>query len=100
MEGAHEKAQKDLSNTHPVRLQIALGLSVFYEVCIHWIKGKKKQYWYSSIQKLHKEKAVEVSKRAFDDAISQLDALGEDSYKDSTLIVQQIRYQQKTDQIY
>ncbi|KAI2665085.1 14-3-3-like protein 1 [Labeo rohita] len=34
------------------------------------------------------EQACELAKKAFDDAIAELDQLTEDSYKDSTLIMQ------------
>ena len=37
------------------------------------------------------EKACQLAKQAFDDAIAQLDTLSEDSYKDSTLIMQLLR---------
>jgi len=35
--------------------------------------------------------ACKLAKQAFDDAISELDKLDEDSYKDSTLIMQLLR---------
>ena len=38
-----------------------------------------------------REKAVTLAKSAFDDAVSELDSLNEDSYKDSTLIMQLLR---------
>ena len=34
------------------------------------------------------DKACQIAKQAFDDAIAELDTLSEESYKDSTLIVQ------------
>jgi len=37
------------------------------------------------------EKACELAKKAFDDAIAELDNLTEDSYKDSTVIMQLLR---------
>ncbi|KAJ2431174.1 Regulatory protein PHO2, partial [Coemansia sp. RSA 2440] len=37
------------------------------------------------------EKACKLAKDAFDDAISELDNLSEESYKDSTLIMQLLR---------
>jgi len=37
------------------------------------------------------ERACELAKQAFDDAISKLDTLTEDSYKDATLIMQLLR---------
>ena len=63
-----------LKPTHPIRLGLALNFSVFY-------------YEISSDHK----KACELAKTAFDEAIAQLDTLNEDSYKDSTLIMQLLR---------
>jgi hypothetical protein len=37
------------------------------------------------------EKACQLAKQAFDDAIAELDNLTEDSYKDSTVIMQLLR---------
>jgi hypothetical protein len=37
------------------------------------------------------DKACELAKKAFDEAIAELDSLQEDSYKDSTLIMQLLR---------
>ncbi|MCI50312.1 14-3-3-like protein D-like, partial [Trifolium medium] len=34
------------------------------------------------------ERACHLAKQAFDDGVSELDTLNEDSYKDSTLIMQ------------
>jgi len=67
-------AQKKLTPTHPIRLGLALNYSVcFYEV----LKNK--------------QKACDLAKTAFDQAISKLDRLDEASYKDSTLIMQLLR---------
>jgi len=64
----------NLAPTHPIRLGLALNYSVFlYEV-----------------QTLT-EPACELAKRAFDEAIAELDTLDEESYKDSTLIMQLLR---------
>ena len=60
--------------THPIRLGLALNFSVFYY----------------EIKNSH-DKACELAKKAFDDAIAELDTLNEDSYKDSTLIMQLLR---------
>lgn len=68
------KAAKELAPTHPIRLGLALNFSVFY----YEIYGKS-------------TKACELAKGAFDEAISELDNLPEDSYKDSTLIMQLLR---------
>lgn len=60
--------------THPIRLGLALNFSVFhYEI------------------DNNKEKACNLAKKAFDEAIAELDTLNEDSYKDSTLIMQLLR---------
>ncbi|KAI6697248.1 hypothetical protein NL676_017367 [Syzygium grande] len=37
------------------------------------------------------ERACHIAKQAFDDAIAELDNLNEESYKDSTLIMQLLR---------
>jgi hypothetical protein len=37
------------------------------------------------------DKACQIAKAAFDDAIAELDTLNEESYKDSTLIMQLLR---------
>merc|ERR1712150_226754 len=68
------QSAKDLTSTHPVRLGLALNYSVF----LHDIKDDS-------------QKACEVAKKAFDEAIAELDNLKEDAYKDSTLIMQQLR---------
>lgn len=63
-----------LTSTHPIRLGLALNFSVFY----YEIKNQP-------------DKACELAKKAFDDAIAELDSLKEESYKDSTLIMQLLR---------
>ncbi|KAJ2288556.1 hypothetical protein IWW55_006480, partial [Coemansia sp. RSA 2706] len=72
--GASEVATKDLPSTHPIRLGLALNFSVFYYEIAN-----------------SPEKACKLAKDAFDDAISELDNLSEESYKDSTLIMQLLR---------
>ncbi len=37
------------------------------------------------------DQACQIAKQAFDDAIAELDTLNEESYKDSTLIMQLLR---------
>ena len=57
--------------THPIRLGLALNYSVFmYEVL-----GNP-------------DDACKMARTAFEDAIAELDNVAEDSYKDSTLIMQ------------
>merc|ERR1712110_1135798 len=73
-EEAQKVAEKDLAVTHPIRLGLALNFSVFqYEV-------------------LSKpDEACKMARTAFEDAIAELDNVAEDSYKDSTLIMQLLR---------
>lgn len=73
-EEAFDIAKNDLNSTHPIRLGLALNFSVFY----YEIKNDP-------------TRACELAKNAFDEAISQLDTVKEDSYKDSTLIMQLLR---------
>merc|ERR1712039_320686 len=71
---AKEVAEKGLAVTHPIRLGLALNFSVFmYEVLSD------------------PEEACKMARTAFEDAIAELDNVAEDSYKDSTLIMQLLR---------
>merc|ERR1712100_677477 len=71
---AEEIAGEHIPTTHPLRLGLALNYSVFlYEIANA------------------PEKACSVAKQAFDMAISELDSLTEESYRDSTLIMQLLR---------
>ena len=67
-------ANKDLPPTHPIRLGLALNFSVFYYEILN-----------------SPDRACHIAKQAFDDAIAELDTLSEESYKDSTLIMQLLR---------
>ncbi|CAO2577839.1 14-3-3 protein beta/alpha [Lemmus lemmus] len=60
---AFEISKKEMQPTHPIRLGLALNFS----------------------------KACSLAKTAFDEAIAELDTLNEESYKDSTLIMQLLR---------
>jgi len=71
---ASDIATTELPPTHPIRLGLALNFSVFY----YEIQGSA-------------DRACKLAKTAFDDAIAELDTLSEDSYKDSTLIMQLLR---------
>ncbi|KAH9772431.1 14-3-3-like protein GF14 iota [Citrus sinensis] len=71
---ASATANKDLPSTHPIRLGLALNFSVFYYEIMN-----------------SPERACHLAKQAFDEAIAELDTLSEESYKDSTLIMQLLR---------
>jgi len=71
---ASEIAVTELPPTHPIRLGLALNFSVFYYEILN-----------------SPDRACHLAKQAFDDAIAELDTLSEDSYKDSTLIMQLLR---------
>jgi 14-3-3 protein epsilon len=73
-QSALDVATNELPPTHPTRLGLALNFSVFY---------------YEIMQ--NQTKACEMAKQAFDDAIPELDNISEESYKDSTLIMQLLR---------
>lgn len=67
-------ANSELAPTHPIRLGLALNFSVFYYEILN-----------------SPDRACSLAKQAFDEAIAELDTLGEESYKDSTLIMQLLR---------
>lgn len=71
---ATETAINDLKTTHPIRLGLALNYSVFY----YEVRGDPKE-------------ACQLAKKAFDDAIADIDQIDEDQYKDATTIMQLIR---------
>ena len=86
---ASDIAMTELPPTHPIRLGLALNFSVFYyeilnspdracrlaKVSIYSPNTRSQQHFQA----------------AFDDAIAELDTLSEESYKDSTLIMQLLR---------
>ncbi|KAK8952546.1 hypothetical protein KSP39_PZI003459 [Platanthera zijinensis] len=71
---AQDIATAELAPTHPIRLGLALNFSVFYYEILN-----------------SPDRACTLAKQAFDEAIAELDTLGEESYKDSTLIMQLLR---------
>lgn len=90
-QAATEVASTDLAPTHPIRLGLALNFSVFYYEILN-----------------SPDKACQMAKTSFDEAIAgkclgglfsskstdivaELDTLSEESYKDSTLIMQLLR---------
>jgi len=64
----------DLLPTNPIRLGLALNFSVFYYEIMN-----------------SPDSAIQLAKQAFDNAIEQLESLTDESYKDSTLIMQLLR---------
>ncbi|KAG6396587.1 hypothetical protein SASPL_142739 [Salvia splendens] len=73
-EATSATASTELPSTHPIRLGLALNFSVFFYEIMN-----------------SPERACHLAKQAFDEAISELDTLSEESYKDSTLIMQLLR---------
>ncbi|TKC41099.1 hypothetical protein EI555_019252, partial [Monodon monoceros] len=77
-QGAYQEAidtsKKEMQPTHPIRLGLTVNFSVFYYEILN-----------------NPELACTLAKTAFDEAIAELDILNEDSYKDSTLIMQLLR---------
>lgn len=73
-QNAANKAKVELKTTNPIRLGLYLNFSVFY----YELRDDS-------------VKACELAKEAFDSAISELDTLSDDKYKDSTLIMQLLR---------
>ncbi|XP_067125561.1 14-3-3 protein zeta isoform X3 [Centruroides vittatus] len=71
---AFDISKSKMQPTHPIRLGLALNFSVFYYEILN-----------------APDRACHLAKQAFDDAIAELDTLNEDSYKDSTLIMQLLR---------
>ncbi|CAL9122919.1 unnamed protein product [Musa acuminata var. zebrina] len=71
---AQDISLAELPPTHPIRLGLALNFSVFYYEILN-----------------SPDRACSLAKQAFDEAIAELDTLGEESYKDSTLIMQLLR---------
>ena len=71
---AYNVAVTELPPTHPFRLGLALNFSVFYHEILD-----------------NPDLACHLAKQAFDEAIPELDTLSEESYMDSTLILQLLR---------
>lgn len=71
---ASDRAMIELPPTHPVRLGLMLNYSVFHYDIMN-----------------SKDRACRLAKQAFDDAIAELDTLSEESYRESTIIMQLLR---------
>lgn len=68
---AMDLAISQMQPTNPIRLGLILNFSVFFYEIRHQLQT-----------------ACEMAKKGFDDAIAELDTLNEESFKDSTLIMQ------------
>lgn len=97
---ASDIAMTDLPPTHPIRLGLALNFSVSFfssssirdwmNKLPNFIRLPSTQVFYYEILNAP-DRACRLAKAAFDDAIAELDTLSEESYKDSTLIMQLLR---------
>lgn len=104
---ASDIAMNDLPPTHPIRLGLALNFSVSVQrekerekrgvtfldpinIIYIYINMLVLQVFYYEILN-SPDRACRLAKAAFDDAIAELDTLSEESYKDSTLIMQLLR---------
>ena len=76
-EDANGLAEEYMAPTHPIRLGLALNYTN-YSIFHYEIENNQ-------------EDACKLAKTAFDKAIAELDQLNEESYKDSTLIMQLLR---------
>ncbi|KAM7497846.1 hypothetical protein LguiA_022260 [Lonicera macranthoides] len=73
-ETAITKAESYLSPAHPNRLTLSLNVSVFYCDIVN-----------------NPERGCHLAKQAYDEAIAELDSLSEESYRNSTSIMQILR---------
>lgn len=102
---ASDIAMTDLPPTHPIRLGLALNFSVSFKfssflsqlverfidlTIFYYHHHHHQQVFYYEILNAP-DRACRLAKAAFDDAIAELDTLSEESYKDSTLIMQLLR---------
>jgi 14-3-3 protein epsilon len=71
---AKKLAEEKMSSTNPIRLGLALNFSVFY---------------YEIMQQ--PEKAIEMAKKSYDEALKDLESVPEDEYKDCTMILQLLK---------
>ncbi|CAH2073243.1 unnamed protein product [Thlaspi arvense] len=112
---AQDIAAADMAPTHPIRLGLALNFSVFYYEILnssdkacnmakqgidHWLTFPDVSYLSQDVllgkgtvfcSIVLQFDSVMNKIHAFEEAIAELDTLGEESYKDSTLIMQLLR---------
>ncbi|OIR58155.1 MAG: 14-3-3 protein [Amphiamblys sp. WSBS2006] len=67
-------SEASMDTTHPTRLGLSLNFSVFYYEIMN-----------------DEDKACEIARTAFEGAIDKLETIEEESYRDSTLIMQLLR---------
>ncbi|KAJ7697686.1 14-3-3 domain-containing protein [Mycena rosella] len=70
-----DKQRRQLPPTHPIRLGRALNFSIFYHEILN-----------------SPDRGCHLAKQAFDDTIAELDTLSDESYEDSTLMMQLLRH--------
>lgn len=110
-QAASSIAASELPPTHPIRLGLALNYSVFYyeilkssERLLQCPPPSENSTLFSNsftlvshrwcfflICKFTPCRACDLAKQAYDDAVAELDSLDQESYKDSTLIMQLLR---------
>lgn len=71
---ATDAANSSLAPTHPIRLGLALNFSVFY---------------YEIMKE--REKGFQLARQAYDEAVTELEVLDDDGYRESNLIVRLLR---------
>jgi len=71
---AFDLSEDEMQPTHPIRLGLALNFSLFYYEIMNM-----------------PDKACQLAKQAFDDAMAELDTLVLDTYPESTIIMQELR---------
>ncbi|KAK3563155.1 hypothetical protein QTP86_016387 [Hemibagrus guttatus] len=71
---AFDLSKKEMPPTHPIHLGLALNFSVFYYEILR-----------------SREKACDLAKEVLEKATAEVSSLNEDSFKDSTIIIQLLR---------
>lgn len=103
MQAATNLANADLDPTHPIRLGLALNFSVFHFEILNSAERFVVIYIYTVICSICKLyillsaflswlcRAHQLGKEALDEALEELHKINEESYKESTLIMQLLR---------